>query len=87
MSQTKETQRAELHKTIRRIANDLHGSVDGIVAPSEALEGDRVGSGPVERAQNDCASTVGSRHPRPPDNSSLALAAPFALVTSGEVVY
>ncbi len=26
---TKETQRAELHKTIRRIANDLRGSVDG----------------------------------------------------------
>ncbi|MDA8025250.1 MAG: type I restriction-modification system subunit M [Actinomycetota bacterium] len=29
MSQTKETQRAELHKTIWRIANDLRGSVDG----------------------------------------------------------
>ena len=26
---TKETQRAELHKTIWRIANDLRGSVDG----------------------------------------------------------
>lgn len=25
----KETERAELHKTIWRIANDLHGSVDG----------------------------------------------------------
>lgn len=29
MSVTKETQRAELHKTIWRIANDLRGSVDG----------------------------------------------------------
>jgi type I restriction enzyme M protein len=29
MSQTKEAQRAELHKTIWRIANDLRGSVDG----------------------------------------------------------
>ena len=29
MSRTKETQRAELHKTIWRIANDLRGSVDG----------------------------------------------------------
>ena len=29
MSQTKEIQRAELHKTIWRIANDLRGSVDG----------------------------------------------------------
>src|SRR5659263_266528 len=29
MSQTKETQRAELHKTIWRIANQLRGSVDG----------------------------------------------------------
>jgi type I restriction enzyme M protein len=29
MSQTKESQRAELHKTIWRIANDLRGSVDG----------------------------------------------------------
>ncbi len=29
MNQTKETQRAELHKTIWRIANDLRGSVDG----------------------------------------------------------
>ncbi len=29
MSQTKETERAELHKTIWRIANDLRGSVDG----------------------------------------------------------
>ncbi len=29
MSLTKETQRAELHKTIWRIANDLRGSVDG----------------------------------------------------------
>ena len=29
MSQTKEVQRAELHKTIWRIANDLRGSVDG----------------------------------------------------------
>ncbi len=29
MSQTKEMQRAELHKTIWRIANDLRGSVDG----------------------------------------------------------
>ena len=29
MSQAKETQRAELHKTIWRIANDLRGSVDG----------------------------------------------------------
>ena len=28
-SDTKETQRAELHKTIWRIANDLRGSVDG----------------------------------------------------------
>ena len=26
---TKESQRAELHKTIWRIANDLRGSVDG----------------------------------------------------------
>ena len=26
---TKEAQRAELHKTIWRIANDLRGSVDG----------------------------------------------------------
>src|SRR4051812_25269924 len=29
MSNTKESQRAELHKTIWRIANDLRGSVDG----------------------------------------------------------
>lgn len=29
MSQTKEAQRAELHRTIWRIANDLRGSVDG----------------------------------------------------------
>ncbi len=29
MKQTKESQRAELHKTIWRIANDLRGSVDG----------------------------------------------------------
>ena len=29
MSQTREAQRAELHKTIWRIANDLRGSVDG----------------------------------------------------------
>src|SRR3954452_17893287 len=29
MTQTKENQRAELHKTIWRIANDLRGSVDG----------------------------------------------------------
>jgi type I restriction enzyme M protein len=29
MSQTKEAQRAELHKTIWRMANDLRGSVDG----------------------------------------------------------
>ncbi len=29
MSRTKEAQRAELHKTIWRIANDLRGSVDG----------------------------------------------------------
>lgn len=29
MNQTKENQRAELHKTIWRIANDLRGSVDG----------------------------------------------------------
>src|SRR5258708_24451254 len=29
MAQTKEAQRAELHKTIWRIANDLRGSVDG----------------------------------------------------------
>lgn len=29
MSQTQETERAELHKTIWRIANDLRGSVDG----------------------------------------------------------
>src|SRR3954468_10056602 len=29
MSQTKESQRAELHKTIWKIANDLRGSVDG----------------------------------------------------------
>lgn len=29
MSSTKETERAELHKTIWRIANDLRGSVDG----------------------------------------------------------
>src|SRR5690348_6963012 len=29
MSQPKEAQRAELHKTIWRIANDLRGSVDG----------------------------------------------------------
>lgn len=29
MSQTKEAERAELHKTIWRIANDLRGSVDG----------------------------------------------------------
>src|SRR5690349_9331108 len=29
MNQTKEAQRAELHKTIWRIANDLRGSVDG----------------------------------------------------------
>jgi type I restriction enzyme M protein len=29
MSQTKESQRAELHKTIWRVANDLRGSVDG----------------------------------------------------------
>src|SRR3954471_7157975 len=29
MSNTKESQRAELHKTISRIANDLRGSVDG----------------------------------------------------------
>ena len=29
MSNTKETERAELHKTIWRIANDLRGSVDG----------------------------------------------------------
>src|SRR6202795_4569904 len=28
-AQTKEAQRAELHKTIWRIANDLRGSVDG----------------------------------------------------------
>src|SRR6478736_1821855 len=28
-AQTKEVQRAELHKTIWRIANDLRGSVDG----------------------------------------------------------
>lgn len=26
---TREAQRAELHKTIWRVANDLHGSVDG----------------------------------------------------------
>src|SRR3954447_26254040 len=29
MNRTKEIQRAELHKTIWRIANDLRGSVDG----------------------------------------------------------
>src|SRR5665213_3189598 len=29
MDNTKETERAELHKTIWRIANDLRGSVDG----------------------------------------------------------
>ena len=29
MSNTRETERAELHKTIWRIANDLRGSVDG----------------------------------------------------------
>ena len=29
MSNTKEIERAELHKTIWRIANDLRGSVDG----------------------------------------------------------
>ena len=29
MSDNKETERAELHKTIWRIANDLRGSVDG----------------------------------------------------------
>src|SRR3954468_4272620 len=29
MSNTKEMQRAELHKTIWRIANDLRGSIDG----------------------------------------------------------
>lgn len=29
MENTKETERAELHKTIWRIANDLRGSVDG----------------------------------------------------------
>ena len=29
MSNNKETERAELHKTIWRIANDLRGSVDG----------------------------------------------------------
>lgn len=32
---TKEQQRAELHKTIWRIANDLRGSVDAIVADLE----------------------------------------------------
>jgi type I restriction enzyme M protein len=29
MDNNKETERAELHKTIWRIANDLRGSVDG----------------------------------------------------------
>ena len=29
MNNNKETERAELHKTIWRIANDLRGSVDG----------------------------------------------------------
>ena len=29
MNQTKESQRAELHRTIWQIANDLRGSVDG----------------------------------------------------------
>ncbi len=29
MSQSKEVQRTELHKTIWRIANDLRGSIDG----------------------------------------------------------
>lgn len=38
MNDTKETERAELHKTIWRIANDLRGSVDDFKGVFDELD-------------------------------------------------